>query len=199
MAQNVPYTYVRDRERLAQEALRRMSGVEEKFGATSHDLDNRVDVLRAMRSAREKAQQSLEAWAGVPKKTEDATTADGLPSSIAPLAVERELETVGSLHPRKRLETDDPERWAQRHWGAVREVHEYGRLLTAFNKEVSAYLTALEAQVKPLPPDPRKAWGQMLKVINTLPLNVAMSDQLTPSRSQVEARPPSCPHTCATM
>jgi Domain of unknown function (DUF4157) len=73
----------------------------------------------------------------------------------------------------------------------VRLVKSFGETLEGYAKSVKDYLTkakkAKEEGRRLRDPDPRAAATHMSGVVKSLPLNVAVNDQLTPTRSQIEA------------
>lgn len=75
--------------------------------------------------------------------------------------------------------------------GCIRFVQQYGKTLAEYTNTVRKYLEkkaeAEQKNTRLRDTDPRKAGSHTEDVINSLPLNVAVNDQLTPIRSQIEA------------
>jgi hypothetical protein len=67
----------------------------------------------------------------------------------------------------------------------LRRVKAFRGVVATYAAQVKAYHEAIERKERPA--DPRMAGAQMGGVISTLPLNVLMNDQLTSTRSEVEA------------
>jgi hypothetical protein len=70
----------------------------------------------------------------------------------------------------------------------LRVLESYGTMLALRRQRVKEYLEKLEREPRNAGKDPRLAGEHMGGVIRSLPLNVAMNDQLTPTRSQIEGR-----------
>ncbi len=79
----------------------------------------------------------------------------------------------------------------QKYLSFLRFIESYATMLTNYTESVKEYLQkkaeAEQNQKRLRAPDPRTAGVHMGKVIETLPLNIAVNDQLTPTRSQIEA------------
>jgi hypothetical protein len=71
--------------------------------------------------------------------------------------------------------------------GSLRVLTDYGAMLAAFRESLEPYLVELARNPKSRKQDPRKAGEQMRAVIDTLPSNILVNDQLTPTRSEIEA------------
>ena len=93
------------------------------------------------------------------------------------------LETVKDQGATKSLLQKAPSENSNRYLSCLRFIDTYESLMTEFFNKVQAYLKKNNRRA----PDPRVAGSNFAKVVETLPLNVAVNDQLTTIRSQVEA------------
>lgn len=76
---------------------------------------------------------------------------------------------------------------ANRYLSCLRFVDTYESLIAEFRAKVLEYLKEIEKDPRSRASDPRTALSNFQKVVESLPLNIAVNDQLTTVRSQIEA------------
>ncbi|WP_372366588.1 DUF4157 domain-containing protein [Candidatus Uabimicrobium sp. HlEnr_7] len=81
----------------------------------------------------------------------------------------------------------NPSEDASRYLSCLRFINTYATLMTEFREKVRSYLEEFEKNPRTRTADPRKALIHFENVVETLPLNIAVNDQLTTVRSQIEA------------
>jgi hypothetical protein len=137
-------------------------------------------VLDAMRQAQQKVSDYIRDAQGAATGIRDASRPTDLSRPAFPDLTEEEKALGAELPP-----TLAPVRDA--YLSNLRSVRRYAGQLDTHVEKVQTYLTNRANDRRFRGADPRKAASQMGAVLDSLPLNVAVNDQLTPVRSQVEA------------
>jgi hypothetical protein len=180
LADAVGYDYLRRRDAESRGEVAACERI-----AARYDREDRGPVSAAMGRLCTVARDYVEARRPDLVAIEEARAAPAVPANIPQLTLDPDLATVEAVWRTRPVADAERARLAQDLCSALRHVREYGTALAVYRAQVADYYAALGRREKPT--DPRKAGGQMGKVIGSLPLNVLVNDQLTPSRSQVEA------------
>ena len=186
LAETVAYGGIADGLATARDATNKAHGLRSQFETAKGGVDSAqpvhdamVGLLKSLDGYVAALGELLQKIAGAKADT-PRLTAVAAPDLRGDLAI---IESFAKRH-RKHPEWAGLAELARSFASYARHVARYGDVQRAFIAQLNAYLD----ENRPPPyRDPRKASGQMGKVISSLPINVLMNDQLTPSRSQVEA------------
>ena len=153
-----------------------------KLPLTQRDADDH-GLLELVTSLGQAAGASLDTLPDTVEKIQRAKAKNELPPVSAP-----SFARLPEIDAHVAQKVDRPRKELARAYRiALQQVLVCSKALRTFTQEVGAYFEAIDRKDKPVPKDPRKTWTQMDKVISTLPINVLMNDQLTSTRSQIEA------------
>jgi hypothetical protein len=157
-------------------SVSQMAALEGRFtGMSSHEPAPHPEIVEAMGELYRLASAYRFGALGVARRIQRAQSTEGLPA-LPPLpdfAPAAKVLTGVELDKRR-------QQVVRGFLGMVRAIERYARMLALYRQRVEDFFAKKGR-------DPRIAGESMKGVIGSLPLNIAMNDQLTPTRSQIEA------------
>jgi hypothetical protein len=176
----VPYDYLLEQWRLVARTTTHMAGLKGSFSHWS-GKDRKLEVaLDAMQSSYQKATEFESAALDAVIWAKMATAKEALRKPAEP-AFADEVNSMGiPLEGR-------PKKFRDRYLSDLRFIESYATMLTKYVADIEEHFEKKASDPKYRGADPRTAAGEMGGVIDSLPLNVAVNDQLTPVRSQIES------------
>ncbi|MEW6497346.1 MAG: DUF4157 domain-containing protein [Cyanobacteriota bacterium] len=189
MAGGVKYDYMLRQMHLFVQVFDHMTKLQGIFTSLGESLvDNNVysQVITGMGEASQAAQEYQSKAIGDLNNIQSAKQSSNMPDIAAAPNFSSIVSKITSLKVSKNLEEV-----CQKYLSNIRFVENYAKMLAGYAASVHEYFKKQEEAKQKgerlRDPDPRTAAAQMGRVIETLPLNIAVNDQLTPTRSQIEA------------
>jgi hypothetical protein len=189
MAGDVKYDYMIRQWRLVTATVTDMAALTGSFqGASESSGPNETHskIIAGMEEAYKSASAYRFKTLGEVIQIKNATRSDEVPTVTAVPDFSNAVAKIKSQVDQKDLKV-----LCKKFLSNVRLMESFGKMLTDYATSVKEYLLKAEKAKREKQrfrdPDPRMAGAHMSGVIESLPLNVAVNDQLTPTRSQIEA------------
>lgn len=183
MSGDIVYDDMLRQRRLLFETVSDMAGLKGRFEGTRGGIEHPVIIAEMGRVRQIAFQYSIDTLDDVINIKYFTTSAEVVVTKPAPNFDNVNFSKAGLS--KKLIEIID------KYMSCIRFIQNYAQTLASYAQQVKNYLQKQEeakiARKSFREPDPRKAGGQTDQVISSLPLNVAVADQLTPIRSQIEA------------